>query len=438
MRRNRRQRNTPSARRDEAAGPETEMTVTGIGAQGDGIACGPAGRVFVPLSVPGDRVRVRLPAGGGEDRAAALIEVLSPGPGRGDPPCPAFGRCGGCRLQHLSDDAYARWKVERLTAALTRAGLSDYRLLPLVRTPPFARRRANFAAMRRAGGGTEVRLGFTVRSGHEIVDLDVCHVLDPRILAVLPDLRRFLARFLPPRQRTTVAVAVLDGGLDVVIEWPTTPALDVLEGMSGLAGEADLARLCWRSSAEALPEPVVQRRPVGAAFGGVFVGVPPGAFLQASREGEAALIAAVGDACRPARRIADLFAGIGTFAVPLAAEGARVHAVDADGVALRALAAARPDITTETRNLLARPLSPAELRRFDAVVFDPPRAGASAQARELARSEVPLVVAVSCNPDSFARDATTLGAGGYRLEGVLPVDQFLWSQHLELVALFGR
>lgn len=438
MRRNRRQRNTPGVRQDAAAGPEAEMTVSAIGAQGDGIADGAGGRVFVPFTVPGDRVRVRLPAGGGEDRAAALIEILSPGPGRGDPPCPAFGRCGGCRLQHLSDDAYARWKVERLTAVLARAGFADYRLLPLVRTPPFARRRASLAAMRPAGGTGGVVLGFNVRSGTRIVDLDVCHVLDPRILAVLPDLRRFLARFLSPRQRTAVAVTVLDGGLDVVIEWPATPALDVLEGMADLADAADLARLSWRDTAEALAEPVVKRRPVGTVFGGVFVAVPPGAFLQASREGEAALIAAVGDACRPAGSIADLFAGAGTFALPLAAAGARVHAVDADGAALRALAAARPGVTTETRNLLARPLSPAELQRFEAVVFDPPRAGASAQARELARSEVPVVVAVSCNPDSFARDAGTLGAGGYRLEKVLPVDQFLWSPHLELVALFRR
>lgn len=412
--------------------------MNGLGAEGDGVADTGGGRVFVPLAVPGERVRIRLPGGGGGAQAADLVEVLEPGPGRREPPCPIFGRCGGCRLQHLSDDAYADWKVERLVAALARAGFAGGSVEPLVRTPPFARRRASFSALRLAGEGGGVALGFTVRRGAQIVDLDVCHVLDPRILALLPALRRFLGRFLSPGQRTVVAVTLLDGGLDVVIDWPEAPTLGVREGMAAFAGEADLARLSWRFSAEAPPEPVVQSRPVGAVFGGTFVSVPPGAFLQASREGETALTTLVLQACGAARSIADLFAGVGTFALPLVSAGARVHAVDADAEALRALAAARPGVGTETRNLFARPLTPVELRRFDAVIFDPPRAGASAQATALAQSSVPVVVAVSCNPDSFTRDAGILRDGGYRLERATPVDQFLWSPHLELVALFRR
>ena len=260
-------------------------------------------------------------------------------------------------------------------------------------------------------------------------------------MALLPALRALLADILAPRQRTRIAASLLDGGLDVVLDWPKPPGAEMFERLARFAHEADVARLSWRKDAVAPAEPVVQRRPAQALFAGTSIAVPPGVFLQATAGGEAALTEAVLAATRGASAAADLFAGVGTFALPLAAAGLRVHAVDADDAAITAFAAAargNPRVTTERRNLFARPLSRDELDGFDAVVFDPPRAGAKAQAAALAASAVPVVVAVSCNPDSFVRDARILAGGGYRLTSLTPVDQFLWSAHLELAAVFVR
>ena len=421
-----------------------EAMVTALGAQGDGIALVAGQRLYIPFTVPGDRVQARPAGPQGDGRAAELVEVLSPGPGRAVPPCRHFGRCGGCNVQHLADDVYAAWKLDRLRQALAQAGLAGAELAPLARTPPAARRRATFAAVRgTSDDAAGVRLGFNVRRGHDIVDLTHCPVLDPRIVGLLPALRRLLAELLTARQCIGVQVSLLEGGLDVVLEGGDPPGLTGRERLAAFAAAADVARLSWRSGADAPAEPVVQRRPVGAVFAGVFVAVPPGSFLQASPEGEAALVEAVLAAVGPRRTAADLFAGAGTFTFPLARRGLRVHAVDADAACLQAVAAAArtlpgDSVTTQRRNLFARPLLPEELRGFEVVVFDPPRAGARAQAEQLARSAVPVVVAVSCSPGSFARDARILIDGGYRLERITPVDQFLWSPHLELAAVFRR
>lgn len=423
-----------------------EVAVTAIGAGGDGIGEEPDGRrLYVPFTVPGDRVRARPVQRRGDGLTAALVEVLSPGPERAPPPCRHFGRCGGCSLQHLTDDAYVRWKRERLEEALKRAGIDRYRLEPLARTPPAARRRATFAAFRPAAVNAPPICGFTVRNRHDIVDVAECPVMAPRIVALLPEMRRLLAEVLLTGERCRVAVSLLDGGLDVVLELPREPDLQARERLAAFAETADLARLSVRASDTVLPEPVAQRRAPTVAFGRTRVLAPPGAFLQASAAGEAALVAAVlaavGATTGSLTPVADLFCGAGTFALPLRDAGARVHAVDADAETLQALTAtARTDagLTIEKRDLFARPLRPQELQRFGAVVFDPPRAGAAAQARELAASAVPVIAAVSCNPSTFARDAGILTAGGYRLERVVPVDQFLWSPHLELAATFRR
>jgi 23S rRNA (uracil1939-C5)-methyltransferase len=298
------------------------------------------------------------------------------------------------------------------------------------------------------GTGNSAILGFHVKRGTDVVDLTGCSVVDPRILRLLPALRTFLGRLLKVHQRANVTVTLLEGELDVVLEWPGPLGLEAREALAAFASAADVARLSWRPSAGAFAETVVQRRPVGAVFAGVRVALPPGGFLQATLEGEQALVAAVlgtveatgRTAARPARSIADLFCGAGAFAFPLARAGMRVHAIDADAALLQAMTAARGTyrITAEQRDLFAQPLSASELKGFDAVVFDPPRAGARAQAEELARSAVPIIAAVSCNPSTFARDARILVDGGYRLETVTPVDQFLWSPHLELVAIFRR
>lgn len=425
------------------SGEAVEADIVRLGEGGDGIAETAGGRLYVPLTVPGDRVRALplRPRNGGF--AARLLQVVTAGPGRAQPPCPHFGVCGGCALQHLADDAYAAWKVTRLTTALARVGLADCRIGPLVRTPPGSRRRATFAAARSAGGA--MQLGFQVREAHRIVDLAVCPVLEQAIAALLAPLRRLLSGILPAGARASVSVTLLDSGLDVLLQgWSPRSAAD-LERLAAFAAEADLARLSWQAAADAPIEPLVLRRPALARFAGVPVAAPPAGFLQASAAGEAALLAAVRAGIGSATAVCDLFCGSGTFALPLALVGAHVHGVDGDADAIAALAAAGRSapalasrLSCEQRDLFARPLATAELARYAAVVLDPPRAGARAQAAALAASAVPQVVYVSCNPATFARDARLLADGGYRLEEVTPVDQFLWSPHVELAAVFRR
>ncbi len=413
-----------------------DAIVIGIGDHGDGIAESAWGRLYIPRTLPGERVRVRLCGRRGDGLAGEPIELLSAVDGRVTPPCRHFSRCGGCSLQHLGAEAYKGFKLERVHTALARARITVGAVAPLVLTPPGSRRRARFAAMGRARRRCAV--GFRERRGHAIVDVVECPVLDRRLVAVLPALRNWLGDLLTTGQRTEVSVTQLDGGLDVVLDWPQPPTVAVRERCAAFAAEADLGRLSWRPGPRRTPEPFVQRRPVGASFAGVFVAVPAGCFLQASASGEAALVAAVLDAAGDARRVVDLFSGAGTFAVSLAATGRRVLAIDSDGPALAAAASAVFGITTQTRDLLAHPLTAPELAGFAAAVFDPPRAGAAAQAKQLAASGVATVVAVSCNPQTFARDARLLVSGGYGLERVIPVDQFLWSPHLELAAVFRR
>nr|WP_246337517.1 class I SAM-dependent RNA methyltransferase [Azospirillum oleiclasticum] len=423
------------------------MTIAEVGARGDGVGLYDDAKVFVPLTVAGDRVRVRLDESKGDGLRGKLLELLQPGPGRRPdaPPCGHFGVCGGCTLQHMDDDTYAAWKVGTVRTALDRVGLGDVVLEPLSRTPPGARRRARFAALRR---GRRVWLGFNERASHRLVDLATCPILTPRLEALLPPLRAALADALPDGGACDAVAADLEGGIDLLLVGPKRLDRAAREGLVRLAEAAGIARLSWQPDDRATAEPVAHRAPVVVRFAGIPVTPPSGAFLQASPQGEAALVAAVESAIDPAHgsgvgptgKLADLFAGLGTFALPLARGGRSVLAVEGDAPALAALgkAAAGLRLATERRDLFGNPLTAKELARFDAVVFDPPRAGAAAQAVALAGSRVPLVVAVSCNPATFARDARTLVDGGYALRRVHPVDQFLWSAHVELVGVFER
>jgi 23S rRNA (uracil1939-C5)-methyltransferase len=419
------------------APPLPVLTIDALGARGDGVGRLPDGRAaYVPLSAPGDRVRVRPGAKRGDGVAADLVELVEPGPARAQPPCPHFGDCGGCALQHLAEEAYGAYVHARVAEPLARAGLGRTEVGSPIRVPPGDRRRVVLAARRTAAG---VVLGFNARRSGRIVDVRSCLVADPALVALLPALREVLARVLPAGAGLDVSATVLDDGLDVVLVGRLWPGLAEREALAAFADAADLARLTLRAGPRAAPEPLAWRRDGVVRFAGVPVRVPPGGFLQASRAGEAALAALVADGVGGARRVADLFAGSGTFAVPLAAGGAAVHAVEGDAEAHAALSAVRlPRLTTARRDLERDPLGPSELDGFDAVVFDPPRAGAAAQAAEIAKSRVPVVVGVSCSPETFARDARTLADGGYALARVVPVDQFLWSPHVELAGVFRR
>lgn len=416
-----------------------EVAIEAIGARGDGVAKLGAARLFVPLSVPGDRLHVRIVGRRGDDLVGAPVGWLAQAP-RAEPACPHFAACGGCQLQHLPTAQYRAWKREQVQVALARQGLDGIPVEPLIDGDPAARRRARLAFERR---GAAVSLGFRERSGRRIVDIGACPVATPAIVALLPALRALLARLDLATRAGEVQITACAGGIDLeLIGAP--PGLAAREALAAFAQAEDLARISWCPDGATHAEPIVQRRAPSALFGPVRVELPPGAFLQATAAAEAAIRDAVGRAIGDAGRIADLFAGCGTFSLPLAAAGRTVHAVERDPAMLGALAAAArrgglaARVTTERRDLQRSPFAGAELDRFDALVADPPRTGCRAQAEALAVSRLEGLAMVSCNPATFARDARILIEGGYRCRWVQPIDAFLWSSRIELVGAFAR
>lgn len=408
-----------------------------LGSQGDGIARWQGALVYLPFTVPGDRVRVEIGARRGDGHEGRVVAHLVEAPHRTVPVCGHFGSCGGCALQHLAADDYRAVKLGALHAALIRVGIDPAVVAPLRSVPP-ARRRARLGLMRPRDLTVAVAVGFRERFRHRLVDLAECQVLEPALFALVEPLRRAAVEFLPPGGAAEAMLTRCDSGVDLLMESATAPDLAALQALSDLAERHDLARIVWRNGrSETL---IVERRRVRMVFSGIAVALPPGAFLQASAAAEALLVAEVIAGICEQRPVVDLYAGLGTFTCALAAAGP-VHAVEGDPVAIAALtraAASLPQITTERRNLDRDPLSLGELSRFAAAVFDPPRAGARRQAEALAAADLDTVVAVSCNPATFARDAACLVAGGFRLERVAPIDQFVFTPHLELVATFRR
>lgn len=419
-----------------------DLTVDALGAQGDGLAHHRGRRVFLPGALPGERVRARVAVGTSTEARGAIDAILAPSPDRVAPPCPHFGPCGGCTLQHLAPGALATWKRETIRQALGHRGLTDIVLEPMVSIPPGNRRRAALGWVRTTAG---VVLGFHATASHRLEDLRGCALLSPPLAGLVSiegPLRSLLSALATPGTRGQVVLTDTDTGLDVTLDLPAPPDLTGRERLAAMAEAADLARLGIRLG-ETAWEPVTARRPPQVRFANLPVTLPPLAFLQPSREGEAAITAAIlARLPEGAARGLDLFAGLGTFSLPLVARGLAVHAVDGVSEAMGALAAA-PGVppgrlSTETRDLARDPLAGPALARVDFVVVDPPRAGARAQADALAASGPPTVIGVSCNPATFARDARILVDGGYRLAAVTPIDQFPWSAHVELVAALQR
>lgn len=404
-----------------------QLTIERLGHHGDGIARGPDGPVYVPQTLPGEVVT-------GEVQGDRLtdVRILTPSPDRVKPPCPHARTCGGCLMQHASDPFVADWKQGIIRGALSGQGI-EADLRPMLTSPAQSRRRATIAG-RKTKGGTLI--GFHARASDMLVAVPNCKLLHPDLIAAFPGLDALVR--LGGSRTTELALTVTRsaGGPDVSVtggkELDATLRMELAR-----ACEANgIARLTWDGETVALATPPVQR------FGTAAVVPPPGAFLQATPQGEAALVANVRDAVGPAKRIIDLFAGCGTFTLPLA-EQAEVHAVEGDAALTAALdkaARATPGlrrVTVETRDLFRRPLEKDEFKGIDAVVIDPPRAGAEAQTARLAESRVPVIAAVSCNPATFARDAKILMAAGYGLDWVQGVDQFRWASHVELAARFS-
>ena len=404
------------------------LTIERLGAQGDGIAQTPAGPVFVPYTLAGEEVLAEV-----ERDRGLLVSIEKASPLRVQPACRHFGTCGGCAVQHLDDAAYRDWKRELVVQALKSRGI-EAEVGELVACARQARRRVVLSARRRAAG---LLLGFNRAQSAEIVLVEECPVSMPAIVERLDALRELAGMVAATSQSFHVAVTATASGLDIAMTDAGKPSDQARRAAIRHVIERGFARLAL--DGEIIVEP---RRPL-VNFGGVTVAPPPGAFLQATEAAETAMATLVGDHLRRAKQVADLFSGCGTFALRLARH-THVHAVEADAPALAALdrvARATPGlkpVSVERRDLYRRPLSFKELARFDGLVFDPPRAGAEAQSLQLARSDVPFVAAVSCNPATLARDLRFLLDGGYRLKSVTPIDQFLWSPHVEAVALLEK
>ena len=424
--------------RTEANGESlVELAVERIGARGEGIAQYRGEPVFVPFTVPGDRIRARLGArrhGGWE---GFVVDRLASGPQRAAPCCRHFETCGGCALQHLDGASYRRIKLEALLTALERVGIGPGMIGPMRLVPP-ERRRARLGISTPRDPRLPARIGYREQFRHELIDLGECPVLEPALFALIGRLRQVARDLIPPGGSAEATLTRTDSGIDLLIEAAERPSLGACEVLASFAEEGDLARIVWRSGADELV--VVEHRPVRVLLSGVAVPFPPGAFLQASPSAEMILVEEVLSGVGPGRPAIDLFAGLGTFAFALAGVGP-VHAIEGDArtaAALARAAADQPRLTVERRDLARNPVPARALARYAAAVFDPPRAGAARQAEALAASAIATVVAVSCNPATFARDAARLVGGGYRLERVTPVDQFVWTHHLELAGVFRR
>ena len=410
--------------------PPIEVDIADVGVRGDGVALWQGKRLFVPFALAGERVRAEIVGETGDGIQARLIEVLKPAAERVVPPCRHFGECGGCSLQHLAPGALATWKRERVVVALRQRGV-EAEVAETIAIPPGSRRRAVFAYRRTTGGAV---LGFNARASGRIVDQRQCPLLDPRLAGLVEPLRALIAGIVAPGATGDVAVTLTDGGADLCLDLVEAPCAAVFERLGAFGRAHGLARLSWRRAGRI--ELAAEFRSPFLSVGGIAVVPPPAAFLQASPEGEAAIATCVAAAVGEAFPVADLFCGIGTFALRLAAKGP-VQAFDGDAGLIVALERTRR-VVCAARDLFQNPLAGPQLRRFKAVVFDPPRAGAKAQAEALAAGGPPVVVAVSCNPATFARDARILIDGGYRADPVVPIDQFPWSAHVEVVARFSR
>jgi len=407
------------------------LTIARLAHRGDGLAETAAGPVYVPYALPGETVEVERVPGHADRRH--LLRVDAPSGERIAPICPHFGTCGGCAVQHWQWDRYRAWKRDLVVTALAQAGLKAD-VDDLIDAHGEGRRRAVFHARR--GVRDILAVGFAALRAHDVVAIDRCPVLAPALAGAL-DVAWGVAEALKSAGKPLdIQVTASDTGLDIDVRGSGPVAAPRLAELARVAETHKLARLTRHG------ELVAQRAAPVVSMGRAAVLLPPGAFLQATAEGEAALARLVAAHVGDAKSIADLFAGLGPFALRLA-ERARVTAADVDADAIAALkrAAATPGlkpIVAEVRDLFRRPFVAKELGSYDALIFDPPRRGAETQARELVAAEVPLIVGVSCNPATFARDARILVAGGYNLARVTPVDQFRYSAHVELVARFER
>jgi 23S rRNA (uracil1939-C5)-methyltransferase len=399
--------------------------ITRLGQHGDGIADGP---IYAQGALPGETVTGDLH----KDRLTN-IRIVTPSENRIKPPCPHAKSCGGCQLQHASDAFVTDWKRDVVRQALAAQGIAIDLNAPIA-SPAKSRRRATFSVRRTKKGALA---GFHMQGSDTIIAVPNCQLVHPDLTAALPLVEALGVLGASRKGELSVLITRTDTGLDVSVTGGKEMDMTLNQAIADLARTYDLTRVAWDD------EVVLQRRTPTLKLGNAEVSPPPGAFLQATKEGEVALVESVKQALTQPKKVLDLFAGCGTFALPLAVD-APVHAVEGDKAMTKALdhawrnADGLKKITHETRDLFRNPLIPEELNKFDSVVIDPPRAGAAAQIAELAKSTVSRIAHVSCNPTTFARDTATLIRAGYDLEWLRVIDQFRWSTHVEVVALLRR
>jgi len=405
-----------------------KLTIERLGHLGDAIAQGPDGPVFVNMAMPGEEIE-----GDVIDGKIAAPRILVPSDDRVKAPCRHYKSCGGCSLQHASEPFVAEWKKSIVASALTAQGL-EFTLTDIETSPVESRRRATFSGKRTKKGAL---IGFHARASDTIIDVPDCTLVTPELKAAMPILEKLCVTFGSRKGELSLSVTSSLSGLDVAVKGGKPLDGQLRIDLAVFAGQAGLARLAWDGEAVATNSAPAQ------AFGVAHVTPPAGAFLQATEHGENILVSHVLETVSGAKRVVDLFAGCGTFSLPIA-ENSEVHAVEGVSDMMTALdtgwrrAQGLKRVTTETRDLFRRPLLEDEFKGFDAVVIDPPRAGAEAQMRILAEAGVPIISAVSCNPVTFARDAKILVDAGYVMGPVTVVDQFRWSPHTEVVAGFSR
>lgn len=425
--------------KSQPAPVEAEIVVDRLGAAGDGVAEWRGAPVYAPGLLPGERATVRLTGKRGDGRVAEITELLDASPDRIEPPCAFAGVCGGCAVQHFREDAYLAWKEDLFDRALGSRSITAARRLPMLAIDE-GRRRVRFAARGLAAGPV---VGFNGKSSARIIDIDRCVAADPSIQDAPTRMRLLLAALLEPGEAMDVEVRVSERGSDYLLVRTRPFDLPERQAIAEFAQAEAAARVAWRPDDRDAPEIVAERKAPALDIGRMRLAPPPGAFLQPTATGEAAMATFAAERLTGAARIADLYAGWGAFALRLA-DPAHVAAFEGDAAAVDCLNRARAAnglggfVDGHVRDLARRPLFGDELAAFDAVVLDPPRSGAAAQAEALAAAGPNKIVYLSCNPNAFARDARTLLDGGYRLVDVMPIDQFRWTPHLEAAAYFER
>jgi 23S rRNA (uracil1939-C5)-methyltransferase len=420
-----------------------EIHIDELGPKGDGISQSKRGRVYVDRALPGETVRADIRRGDDQMLRGEITALVEASPHRVKAPCPNYDVCGGCTLQHADEGFYRAWKVAIVRDALRRKGLTPALWRDPVFVPPGTRRRATFNAHKHNG---KVTLGYFRRRTHRVTDIRACLVADAAVMTLRDKLVPLLVPIVTEGKDADIFIQMVGGRFELAITGPVgrkgKPDLPVREAIAELAQKADINRISWRGRERGERDDIevmIERNRLIAKFGALDVALPPLAFLQPTMAGEAALVEAVMELLPASGKFADLFAGSGTFSGPMLARGS-VDAYESVAPAIRALEKAKGTLPLRgfRRDLDREPLPREEANRYDAIVFDPPRVGAASQAKALASAKTPVLVAVSCNPATFARDARTLVDGGYRLDSVKVIDQFTWSHHVELVAGFSK